>query len=563
MQNLELVQRLQAHSPGTSTYLSARRPSRDASDDNIAINTEPSNGESTSRLDDDNISVISNAFSAIELASKLKKSSSTTSVNQERSSFRSSLQPFLYSSPISDALTPATKRDVIGQFIDEIVGLSEELQLYSKNPSQPQSPKQLAKITSTAMKLCDSLQPQQLEAITSPRLTLSEIESPIESFRDSIFSTLSKHSNSTDITDCSPTQPGAMERSRRFADRATSMVNEDNLQADLVEAPLREARREQPSGPISESGSFIMDIGPPAKQRLAFTVRLFEANTVGVAPVECTLDFAEANENTPFCSITAIAVNQRRKSSSRTDSSSIALTPQTHLDLPGNDEIIDVHEPREHKRIFHHKFNPNRRPFPHVLHPVVEGPDAERNAPYTITFTAPQHFEEEGVTLLPTRSTNLKYIFSHKEDRDLLQTLIFGKLLIFTAGIKTVVTTGPRGNRCDAQQALRLWLSRNGKLKSIIVYFKDGKHPQKLYKEYHVHSLQSDPRKLKDGAAAKVLVSEETSVETLDTRRKSSTTSAQTLSSKGSAESATSKLSTCSLHFSKDKDRADFLRYFT
>ena len=560
---MELVERLQAHSPGTSTYLGDRQPARDARDDNVAIDTKTSSNESTSRLDADNISVISNAFSAIKLASKLKKSSSTTSINRERSSFRSSLQPVPSPSLISDALTPATKRDVIDEFIDEIVSLSEELQLHSKNPSQPQSPQQLAKITSTAIKLCDSLQTQQREAMASPGPTLSEIESPIESFKDSIFSTLSKYSNSTDITDCSPTQPGPLGRPRRFADRATSMVNEENLQADLVEAPLRGANKEQISGPISESGSFIMDIGPPAKQPLAFTVRLFEANTVGVAPVECTLDFAEANENTPFCSITAIAVNQRRKSSSRTDPSSIALTPQTHLDLPGNDEITDVHEPREHKRIFHHKFNPNRRPFPHVLHPVVEGPEAERNAPYTITFTAPQHFEEEGVALSPTRSTNLKYIFSHKEDRDLLQTLIFGKLLLFTAGIKTVVTVGPTSNRCDAQQALRLWLSRNGKFRSIIVYFKDGKHPQKLYKEYYVQSLQSDPRKLKAGAAVKVLVSEEASVGILDTRRRSSTTSAQTLSSKGSSESSTSKPSTCSLHFSKDKDRADFLRYFS
>jgi hypothetical protein len=518
--------------------------------------------------------VISNAFSAINLASKLKKSSSTTSVDRERRRFQPSLEPVLATSPVLDALTAATEREVIDAFIDEIVGLSEELQLYSQNPSLPQSPQQLAQITSTAMKLCDSLQPQHYRRSTSPRFNLPEVESPIESFKESIFSTLSKYSDDTSITKWSPTQPDPMETSHSFVDKATSMVNEDSHSANGMQAPPIPHRIAQTfpsvsrSGSkrplsVSQSGTFIMDIGPPAKQSLAFTVRLFEASIVGVAAIECTLDFADANESTPFCLITATAVNQRRKTrSSLSGPGSLALTPQAHLDLPDIDEINHIGDSREHRRIFHHRFTPDRRPFPHILHPDVEGPSKERDAPYTITFTVAQNFEEEGVPSSPTSSTMLKYILSNKEDRDILQSFIFGKALLFSAGIYKVVATGQKKNRCDAQQAVRMWLSKNPKAKSITVYFKDNKQHEKLYKEYRVHALQSDPHRLKPGAPIEVMVVEESPVGAIDSRRRSSTTSAHTISSMGSTESATSKLTTCCLYFSKDGDRADFLPFF-
>jgi hypothetical protein len=471
------------------------------------------------------------------------------------------LEPVLATSPVLDALTAATEREVIDEFIDEIVGLSKELQLYSRNPSLPQSPLQLAKITSTAMKLCDSLQPQRYGRTTSPRLNLPEVESPIESFRESIFSTLSKYSDNTSVTEWSPTQPDLLEGFPTFTDKATSMMNEDNLPADDVEPPPRHTHREWTSTFVSQSGTFIMDIGPPAKQPLAFTVWLFETSIVGVEPIECTLDFADANEITALCTITAIAVNQRRRTpSSGNDRASIALTPQTHLDLPENDEINDVRHSTQHKRIFHHKFSPGHRPFPHILHPDVEGPNNERDPPYTITFTVPQQFEEEGMPSSPTRSTKLKYILSNKEDRNVLQSLIFGKALLFSAGINKVVTIR---DRSDDQQAVRMWLFKDRKIKSITVYFRDSKTRQKQYKEYQIHSLHSDPRKLKkSGAPVQVLVVEEAPVAAVDSRRRSSTASAQTLSSKGSAESATSRPTTCCLHFSRDEDIADFLEFF-
>jgi hypothetical protein len=565
LRNLELAQRLQASSPGTATYLSGIQSVGDDGDDDITIVARRSNTLGSSRLDPDNVSVISNAFSAINLASKLKKSSSTAHVDRETRRFQPQLEPVSPTSPVLDALKAASEREFIDEFIDEIVSLSEELQLYSQNPSLPQSPQQLAKITSTAMKLCDSLQPQRRGSMTAPRFNLPEVESPIESFRESIFSTLSSYSNITSTTEWSPNQPNPMGISPGHPNKTISMPNVDTHPAVETEPQPREAQRQRNPVLASQSGTFIMDIGPPAKQPLAFTVRLFEASIVGVVAIECTLDFAEAGENSPFCSITAIAVNQRRKSpSSRIDRESVALTPQTHLDLPENDSINDVRHSTDHRRIFHHKFIPNRRPFPHILHPDVEGPGNEKDAPYTITFAVPQLFEEEGVASSPTRPTNLKYIFSSKEDRTVLQSLIFGKALIFSTGIKKVITTDPSKNHSDDQQAVRMWLSKDRKTKSITVYFKDGKPRQKLYKEYQILGLHSDMLKLKQlksKTPVQILVVEEARGITFDSRRRSSSTSAQTFSSGGSAGSVNSKPLTCCLHFSEDGDNAKFLEF--
>jgi hypothetical protein len=140
--------------------------------------------------------------------------------------------------------------------------------------------------------------------------------------------------------------------------------------------------------------------------------------------------------------------------------------------------------------------------------------------------------------------------------------LIFGKTLLFSAGINAVITTGQKKNHCYAQQAVQMWLSKNRKVKSITVYFKDNKQHEKFYKEYRIHGLQSETHKLKAGAPIEVTVVEESPVGPTDSRSRSSTASAHTISSIRSAGSATSKLTTCCLHFSKDGDRVNFLRFF-
>ena len=86
-----------------------------------------------------------------------------------------------------------------------------------------------------------------------------------------------------------------------------------------------------------------MDTSPAIGQTLALKVRMFETSIFGMAPVERTLDFTDADANSPFCLATAIGVNQGHRSPSfRSDWGSHALIPQTHPDSPRNDLINEV-----------------------------------------------------------------------------------------------------------------------------------------------------------------------------------------------------------------------------
>ncbi len=528
-----------------------------------------SDATTSSTLDADNVSILSSAASAIRLAKELKVSSTATAERASRIS-QPQRQSIMASSPVLDALTTTTEWEAINDFIKEIVGLSEELQLYSKNPSQPQSPQQLAKITSTAMKLCDNVRPQQQIVSSSPRLELTEeVESPIQSFRDSIFSSLTRESNNTSVSAWSPFLQDAAIPSLEKPEISRSTLGQEQGYADVATSPRREAQSNSASRSISEAGSFIIDLGLPAKEPLTFrgSVRLFEPTVVGVNAIPCTLDFAEAGDNIPYCTITAVAVNQRRRSPTpRSGMNAMALTPQAHLDMIGN-ESDPGQAIQEHRRVFHHKFSPIKRPFPHTLHPSVEGPGGDQHAPYTIEFPEPQYLEEEGLPHPPSKSMRLKYIFTAIKDRDILQSLIFGKALLVGSGIDKVVITDQKNNTETERslQTVRLWQPADAGLKSLTVYFR-SKSGQKIYKEYVVLGVESQVRKLKAKDPLKIPVMEVSLAMAEISRRRSSTTSAQTMSSRGSiasAASGSSKPTICCLQFSNDAGRTDFLRWLT
>jgi hypothetical protein len=76
------------------------------------------------------------------------------------------------------------------------------------------------------------------------------------------------------------------------------------------------------------------------------------------------------------------------------------------------------------------------------LHPDVEGPAEEPDAPYTITFTERQYIFEEGASEGPRWTTSLMYIFHEKQDRITLCEKIFGKTLVMVAGSNKVTYDG-------------------------------------------------------------------------------------------------------------------------
>ena len=100
-----------------------------------------------------------------------------------------------------------------------------------------------------------------------------------------------------------------------------------------------------------------------------------------------------------------------------------------------------------------HLFSSHQRPIPHLLHPDVEGPSLEPNAPYTITFTSPQSVLSEGVEV-PRKTSGLTYIFSDKTDRIRLCEHITGKRLLAHIGCNRIIYDG---KQVAAMCALALW----------------------------------------------------------------------------------------------------------
>ena len=249
LQTLGIARSLEAPSRGTLIHANRTQSVGDDRCNDPAVVVGLSNTLGSSRVEPDNISVISNAFSVIELASKLKRSSLTAGADRNIRRSQPQLEPVPLHSPEVGAFESTNKQKLINRFIDEIVDLSQEQQLYSRDPSSLQI-EQLVKIVSTALKLCDALQPQRRGSPTSPRFGLPEVESSMESFRESIFSTLSRHSNNTSSTEWSgnrPALPESAEASPKSAETPKSMPNAGIAPAGDVEALRMKAPTERNS----------------------------------------------------------------------------------------------------------------------------------------------------------------------------------------------------------------------------------------------------------------------------------------------------------------------------
>ena len=121
-----------------------------------------------------------------------------------------------------------------------------------------------------------------------------------------------------------------------------------------------------------------------------------------------------------------------------------------------------------HTRIVQHCFPVQQRPIPHLLHPNIEGPEEEPDAPYTVTFTDQQNIYEEGVREGQRRwTTSLKYIFHEKQDQITFCTNLFGKRLIATAGTNKITYNG---RDVSLMCAATLWSDDRSKAHSVTFY---------------------------------------------------------------------------------------------
>lgn len=119
------------------------------------------------------------------------------------------------------------------------------------------------------------------------------------------------------------------------------------------------------------------------------------------------------------------------------------------------------------RRTFCHIFSAKAPPFPHVLHPSLEGPEIERSAPYMILFHEPQFLIEEGSTAACRPATDLRYIFSHGDDRDLVRRRIFGKNLLNSAGTESICF----GHIACLQRNISLWEEDDADRTKMITFY--------------------------------------------------------------------------------------------
>lgn len=243
--------------------------------------------------------------------------------------------------------------------------------------------------------------------------------------------------------------------------------------------------------------------------------------------------------------------------------------------LPPSDPSSKRSQSRSHgtqtmpPRSFQHCFQSRRRPIPHFLHPDVEGPTEEPDAPYTITFKERQYISIENVSEGPRWMTSLMYIFHETQDRITLCKMIFGKTLIMSAGSDIIIYDG---QEISHMSAIALWFDDASGTRSM-TFFPNltGKTATPKDVELKIHGLWDPKNKTSRNPKALAIIAEsmprddEGSNMCAGPDGRSSVRSGGTFLSKAfSASSQKWKRSgklKCTIRFTRSSDRASFLSY--
>ena len=216
-------------------------------------------------------------------------------------------------------------------------------------------------------------------------------------------------------------------------------------------------------------------------------------------------------------------------------------------------------------RSFQHCFQSHARPIPHFLHPDVEGPTEEPDAPYTITFTERQYISAEGASEGPRWTTSLMYICHEKRDQILLCEMIFGKTLLMIAGSDKIKYDG---QEVSHMSAIALWFDDASKTRSMTFSpILGGKKTTSKDIELKFHDLW-DPHKARRDPKTLTLIAEPMPIYEEDLNlsdrsdRQSSVQSECTFFSKASSTTSQRwKKLKFTINFSRSSDVASFLNY--
>ena len=157
-------------------------------------------------------------------------------------------------------------------------------------------------------------------------------------------------------------------------------------------------------------------------------------------------------------------------------------------------------------RSFQHFFQSRDRPIPHFLHPDVEGPTEEPDAPYTITFKERQYLSSGYASGQARWTISLMYIFHENEDRITLCEMIFGKSLLITAGSDRI---NYDGQEISPMSAVALWFDEASETQSM-TFFPNltGKTATPKDVELKIHGLWDPTKKTSRNPKALAIIAE-------------------------------------------------------
>lgn len=491
------------------------------------------------RNEDDTTSFLTEATGAVQLARIVW----ANRANQ----YRLQRRPGASSSSRAPAVPTNDRGSARDQFVHDVVEAINETRLYAEDTVPQQVLDKLSGIVSKAVRLEKTLPSQEIIASNSEvsGAELPLIPSDPESLLVNIFTTLKERSENSSIL-------GRL--SRDFDDASSRLTPEPGGQAkstsgssaSMVASNDNQSQDSFPLGhrPIEETDG-ITD-RPVLRQECRQGWVKISSQQVGLPPTSCTLEITESTDG--IC-VDAVATPRRTPPGPIEGSvqSEQTSAPSTSFDRGpnGNGNLA-------RSRTFKHLLTPDTRSIPSVPHPRYEGPNFAPHEPYNITFTKMQVFREGGINEPHQRVADLKYSFSDKDYRDEVRSLLFGKKLLASTGVKMISF---HYIACE-RRAVSLWFDTRSNHRTIS-FLQTSSHPHSEV-EYKVVAVEKN-KSAEDSKAPLVLIVEplpDAETSELPPRRASTILSA--ISKRSTTSTLGADSARCSLFFSEITGKTEF-----
>ena len=476
---------------------------------------------------------------------------------------------------ISDVTPEGNLRNIqmTDGFITEVVSLAEETGLYFKDADPIQNLEHLTEITEKATRFRLALHSSSANSRSGTalyRLPTSNSMSP-DLFGRELFGHLSSTSDDKSMrmwasNHISNSQSGFSQTSAT-EDLTTPSSLSDRIPSN--ELPLRDHSRDNDNilriSVASMANAFTQ---PDNELSTKIQVNLCGRSKVSLAmdpkaSLSCSFNL-EASEGSVLLKVIP---TEGPHGTSDAVIASAALLPPSNSSSRRSQSMSHA-APTMLPRSFHHCFQSRNRPIPHFLHPDVEGPTEEPDAPYTITFTERQYISAEGASEGPRWTTSLMYIFHEKQDQITLCEMIFSKTLLMSAGSDKI---NYDGREMSHMSAVALWLDGTTGTQSM-TFFPNltGKRATSKDTELKIHGLWA-PNKAPRNTNTLAVIAESMprddeglNIPTEPDQQSSIQSGGTFLSKASSATSQKWKKSgklKCTIQFTRSSDRASFLNH--